>query len=491
MVFERWAGDGSAARSIDLTQVDALDTLADFYGSRDSSDVVTNVLSRAYGLGAQTAVVEQRYVDPDYRNEHSRFYSTTFRRYPSVAHRVHFFESPISAFPTQPVPFHFRNQGYLGYTVFRPVPAAPVGRTMLKASPQIEKSAIACLARDRVNLLGTDLDVTGIPFYAQDAQLSRCGHAALLSAGYYHHLTFGRPRYLPGDIADAVAAGGGWLGRLLPSPGVNIAQLCAGAFNIGLPALHYPVEQLPRLPGGGDLEATVCRYLNSRIPVVVATRTHAFLLVGYERRDNPDGGQDIRFLRQDDEVGPYEWVDQWQLDDRYGPWEHLVVPLPSKVYLSGEDAEVIGTESLREALGRSDDAADSRLLNLLDDPQGPVSYRATIMPANDYKRGVRARHLPDAVAAMVQQAQLSRYIWVVELTDRAARDNRGECVLAEVVIDTTDHARDPHPLLWRIPSGVGLQPPDAEAATFQPGLRSEGPTLAVVDTFLPHQPISP
>jgi hypothetical protein len=60
---------------------------------------------------------------------------------------------------------------YLGYSVLRRVPAAPVGRTMLRA--QYPKS-LTCMAKDEVNLFGRDLEVVGAPFVAQDAQLSRC-----------------------------------------------------------------------------------------------------------------------------------------------------------------------------------------------------------------------------------------------------------------------------------------------------------------------------
>jgi len=74
---------------VDLREAGALDYLVDEYGQRRPL-VLKQVLGHAYAAGAQTAVIEYRYIDADYRDEHSRFYSTTFRRYPSVAHRIHF-----------------------------------------------------------------------------------------------------------------------------------------------------------------------------------------------------------------------------------------------------------------------------------------------------------------------------------------------------------------------------------------------------------------
>jgi hypothetical protein len=146
-VFEEWTGSGLPVGRVDLNHAGALEALEEFYGGKDRG-VLREVLDHAYRLGAQTAFVEYRYVDADYRNEHSRFYSTTFRRYPSVAHRLHLFSSRFDPEEAPTPAFYFRNHGYLGYAVMRPVRAAPVGRTMLKAPPNIDTTAITCLAQD-------------------------------------------------------------------------------------------------------------------------------------------------------------------------------------------------------------------------------------------------------------------------------------------------------------------------------------------------------
>jgi hypothetical protein len=483
-MFDKWSAEGRTELVIDLDRTDALADLRHFYGAA-APRVLEEVLGHAYRLGAHTAVVEPRYVDADYRNEHSRFYSTTFRRYPSVAHRMHFFgDTTASLTAGEAKPFRFRNRDYVGYTVLRPVPAAPVGRTMLRTSPVVERQTIACLARDTVNLFGSDLAVVGVPFYAQDAQLSRCGQATMLTTAYYHHLAFGQPRFLPGDLADAITGSGGELGRLLPSPGLNIDQLVDAASAIGLPPVVYPLERFEA--GGLDVEATICRYLNSRLPVTVATHDHAFLIVGYERSRRGDGSSHVRFLRQDDETGPYQWVDQWRLDETYGRWQYVIAPLPPKVYLKGEEAEEIGKRTVLNTLRASGDAKDLALLARLDDPARPLSWRSAVIPSNEFKRSVSARGLRDDLAAAYQFAHLSRYVWVVELTDRVLRDERQPCVFAEAVIDATDHERDPRPLAWRLPSGFGMYLPDIDKTVPGPRPGMTEPIRSVIETFQPH-----
>jgi len=429
------------------------------------------VIAHALSVGARTAVVEYRYLDPDWRNEHREFYATTFRRYPSIAHRLHFFaESPDSLLLDPDRPAHFDGLTYLGYSVLRPVPAAPVGRTML---PSNKPEELTCLAKDRVNLFGTDLDVVGAPFVAQDAQLSRCAQATTWVTAYYHHLRFGGRRVLPGEIAAAVADNLE-VGRQVPSPGLTIGQMADAARSIGLPPLVYPLRHLAP---GESVPRVLCRYLNSGIPVTIATRSHAFVLVGYGRSRDLDDKEFLHFVRHDDEVGPYRVVD-WKLDE-HGPWEYAIVPLPPKIYLPGENAEAIGSTRIRDELDRTPTEAASQLLRRLDDPGRPLSFRSTVVLSNEFKRTLRERHYPDDVAAAYQRMQLSRFVWVVELTDRALRDAGEPCVLAEAVVDATDHVRDLHVLGWRIPGAVWGWLPDDDAHTVREPLDPTDPTISI------------
>ena len=127
MRFAEWTPE-SVAQVIDLRPPGVLlDLIAYYEGSRRA--VLEEVIGQTYTLGAQSAVVEYRYLDPDYRSEHSRFYSTTFRRYPSVAHRLHFFaEPPSDRLDDAELPATFKDLTYLGFTVLRPLPAARVPR---------------------------------------------------------------------------------------------------------------------------------------------------------------------------------------------------------------------------------------------------------------------------------------------------------------------------------------------------------------------------
>jgi hypothetical protein len=260
---------------------------------------------------------------------------------------------------------------------------------------------------------------------------------------------------LPGDIADAVPQD---IGRGTPSIGLSLYQISVASSRLGLPALVYSLQPPP---DNESLFRIACRYLNSGLPVIVGGGEHAFVLVGYERVNAGRLDERIRFFRHDDELGPYGAVDNY-LFDEYSPWEYMVVPLPSKVYLSGEEAEVVGEAHLRQALEDHASNQNNRLLTDLDDPSRPLSFRTTVMRSNDFKTGLDERGVPAPLAAVYRRMQMSRWVWIVELVDRKLRNAGDPFVLAEILVDATDHVRDRHVLAYRVPGVVAQWDPDAD-----------------------------
>ncbi len=458
--FFDWSPSAPAV-VIDLNAPGALSWLLDRYGSRNPS-VLRAVLAHAYDLGAQGAVLEFRYIDADWRSEHARFYAGTFRRYPSIAHRLHFFAEsiPNDAIDRQDS-IGFANLGYLGYVVLRPVPAAPVGRAML-VPPATHDDAVQCTSTDIVNLFGEQLSVTGAPFVAQDAMLLRCAHATLWMVAYQQHHQFGGPRVLPADLAAATEGSG--LGRSLPSEGLDLYQMTAASEAVGLPPVVYNLADPPE---GETLPRLACRYLNSGLPVIVTGGQHAFVLVGYQREDTDGPAERIVFLRHDDESGPYQRVENFAFD-YYSPWEFLFIPLPAKLYLPGEDAEAIGASLLDAALKNDPSAEAAQIRRRLASHE--VSFRSTAMLSNTFKVDLTSRSIPEPTASMYRRMQLSRWIWVIEAVDRDARNHGRPSVLAEALVDATDHSRDLRVLATRTPTEMTLWDPDRDETRRRSGL---------------------
>jgi hypothetical protein len=344
---------------------------------------------------------------------------------------------------------------YLGFVVLRPLAGARVGRVAL-TPPEELAAEITCRGKDRVNVFGTPMQIVTAPFMAQDAQLGVCAHMSLWVVAQHHHLAFDRSRQTVGEIADLVPSDLG-LGRPSPSTGLTVDQLAAGCRAMGLPALTYKCTELPR---NESIQSIVCRYLNSSMPVIVAAgERHAFTLVGYRRLKAGDPDERIHFIRQDDEAGPFQTVEDF-MHDKHGAWDWLIVPLPAKVFMPGEIAESLGREQL---LQEAENAGADGASLIQDVADGKVSFRSSVIQSNRFKTTLAQRGMNDDIIRLYHGMQLPRWVWVVEAIRRQERADRIPAVVAEAIIDATDHSRDAHVLAWRVPGTLWFWQPDDDA----------------------------
>jgi len=452
----------------------ALDVYAALFDKRLTAEALRpldRVLAVARAGGCRTIVVERNYIDLDYRSEYSAFWSRLFADKPSLVPRLHFFASELGAADVHRIP---TSDSYLGYSVLRPTEMGPVGRTLLVPPPEAQ-SAILTTVTEEPSLFGTALPVTGVPFYQQDGQLMRCAHVVAWIAHYAAASFASIPRVPTGQLALMPQAASSRY-RPLPASGLTMEQLQHLLTSVGLPALLYEVNDLAPVPGRhrhrytrlrgigpphrlrqtarndyrDRITRVVCKYLNSGLPVIVLTSgQHAFTLVGWERRE--DG--EIRLWACDDQLGPFKTVDPLDIS-RCGAWESLMVPAPEKVLLAGEAAERRALDLLAAAGLMSSNAKERRMASLSREvrPTGPTSVRARLMEGTAYKAQLDDRGLPDDVVRMFRLADLSHWVWTVEVHDRQRRDRGEHCVKAEIVFDSTSHDDDPSAHLLLTPT---------------------------------------
>ena len=80
----------------------------------------------------------------------------------------------------------FLQNSYLGFSVIRPLPGSPVGRTVLPTfGPTTQlglRREFASIREYAVHLGGFELKVSGLPFQQQDQGVSACATTALWSS---------------------------------------------------------------------------------------------------------------------------------------------------------------------------------------------------------------------------------------------------------------------------------------------------------------------
>jgi hypothetical protein len=272
------------------------------------------------------------------------------------------------------------------------------------------------------------------------------------------------------------------LSRLVPSEGLTALQIMDLLRSFELAPRFYNVKQLPsstahppwavrqsaprpansgQHPGHWDerIIQIACRYLNSGIPVLIGTLDHAFVLCGYRREPRGGGPDWIRFIRQDDQWGPYIEVSSVFADadpsgNPYAPWQLMIAPLPDKLWLPAEPAEGSGGVRLEEFATRVAPVipAARTLLDLIG--AGRLTLRTYAAPSNEWKVALDGRVAADLVREY-RTARFSRYVWVVEAVDRDARAVGQPSVLGEAIFDATSSDSDPNPLALHVP-GVAL-----------------------------------
>jgi hypothetical protein len=427
-------------------------SLLDRYSDGTSSVQLERIFNVVAERGASHLLVEQRYIDQDWRSEHTAYYAKAFRQYPSVTHRMHFFtaEPPEDLIDLRPLNGH-----YLGYTVLRPLPTAPVGRTMIVHPPELD-DAVRCESTEHLDILGWPFAVTASPFVSQDAAYLRCAHAAMWMALRNAHHRHGLPLQLPADIHDA-ATGGVIVGRETPSEGLSVQQILAGLTRLGLSPELIKVPET-RLVENNEpilgLYSVMARYINSNLPPIVVSKDHAWVPIGYTR--NKSGGNDqMTLYRHDDARGPYMRVeDPWAEPDKiHRPWRNIVLPLPAKYFMTAERAENIG----RWWFGAQIEKQERGTTTLLGTAKDRLAYTTYGIRSRDFKQSlIRRPDMPAPLTNLYRRAALPRHIWVVEVIDSHLREQGLPAVLGEVLIDPTG-SRDPteqHPCLLAAHAGA-------------------------------------
>jgi hypothetical protein len=454
----------------------AWDQLTEEYGGHDyAAAPLRRIIEIVRSLGCRAVVVENRYVDADYRSEYAAFWVSRFEDKPAFARRLHFFATELTDQQLYALPDDVE---YLGYTVIRPVPLGAVGRTVIAPPPEI-RTATLTLVRDEATLFGNRLAVHGAPFSQQDTEYLRCAHAAAWMCHYSAAARGHVGRQVTSAFVEATPAILSYE-RALPSKGMTLNQLQAVFGALGQPALFYGLGRMPQVTGVDDplpeldangeelppgywdtrMFSVIARYLNSGYPVLIGTTDHAFVIVGWYR-DSNDG--EIRFVANDDQRGPYGVITSPFTDTR-APWRSIMVPLPPKVLMSAESAETEAHKSF-SVWAVAPNAPEAWRTLGEGVRTNAVSLRVALRETNDYKLELPDRGLADEAVRDLRLARLPRYIWVVEAHDRDARTAGDPCVMAEVVFDATSNDRAPYRCALLLPGAAVTYPPDGGTVT--------------------------
>lgn len=433
-------------------------------------------------LGVQFVLVEDDYIDSDYQSEFSAYYSRSFRRYKQRCQRLHFFSdapSDVKDFDT------YAALVYFGFIVLRPTDLHPIGRTII--SPLLSdthREFVTCITETHAHLLGRRFSVSAMPFIQQDTQVGSCAHACLWMLARYMSEKFGYRKFYPAEI-NALAKAKIPLGRNYPAErGLTVDQMLDALNGMGFAAILYERESIaeealtpaldkcldkfaeeaaltPNLDKCLDknerkqsakLADIAYRYIESGLPVIIATENHAMIGVGHSYDPNIKARSALRripeFIIHDDASGPYRRLPLW--DGAFELVTEIIVISPSEATLAGEIAEKSALESIEALLSERQPETKSvgelyqELHSDLNLQYEELEYRTYLLPSTTFQQeildAVGSGDFDKRTGELILSLDYPRYVWITEVSAPdllCKKEKKERKCLGRVIVDST------------------------------------------------------
>ena len=442
------------------------------------------IASYVDSLDCRSILIERHYIDRDYIEDHSLFYSRSLYPYPNSCQRVHFFKTSVAT-TRQRLQATLRSaaagreryarecsalsgETYLGFSVIKPLAGSPVGRTILRTFPEStddgRRRVFPCIRSYEVHVNGIELTVLGLPFQEQDVGVSACATTAIWSALQKIQESESLPAATPAQITTLASRFALPFGRALPADeGLSIDQMCQSVQALGVS---------PNLLVATDLETTrghLYSALRSQIPPILILRAegvddfwHAITAVGmrllnrHKLAQAPNGlydrASELEALYvHDDRTGPYLRADLQRLpngglglnllrgrdrnDIERWTVTHVLIPTHQKIRIS--------LSTLRQ---RAVDLVGwvhigcEQLDSTYDREKNSVTFETWIARPHLYMNHLNFNDMFPATAVIQRLAErlvFPRYVGIVRL----ACPMLG---MIDVLIDTTSTSRNMH-----------------------------------------------
>lgn len=295
------------------------------------SDQATYLRRYLEDLDAATIVTEPYYFDRDYLAELAAFYSLSAHGYPNVCRRLHFFSEAFDrgelerAIANDAAAVLRLRASYLGFVVVRPIPASPLGRTVVRWYHDRDAASaprIMTPSRDYdCHVAGLRLTVQGLAWQQQDSAVGTCATVALWSM--LHSSAIAGYHALPttAQVTRAAHRTAGSGRRVFPNAGLDIEQLCEAIKEFDLSPVVVPGDivrdgQVVRF-SRERFAASCTAMIRSGFPVLLLGEldgsAHATCAVGF-RSSNPPTAARGNVVHHDANV-PFIYIH----DDNLGP----------------------------------------------------------------------------------------------------------------------------------------------------------------------------
>ena len=433
-------------------------------------------------IGARCMTIEEVYIDRDFMEDHGLFYSRSFQPYNAACKRLQFFRTGPGETErlieellecgrsTTRESFRkacrkFSDKNYCGFSVIKPLPGCPVGRTVLRPYPSESEDGRRSFdsTRDYVShLCGIELTVNGLAFQQQDTGVSACATTALWSSLQKARELEPVGSATPAQITVLATRFSLPFGRPMPSDGLTIEQMCGAVNALGL------APTLARAVGFEETRSQLYTAISAGFaPILILKHVetenyHAVVVAGMKVNEPHAGAKidenvydlsgDLKAIYiHDDRHGPFlranikRFSKEMRLDlvtpEETWVVTHIVLPVHSKIRVSLAMITQVAVEIAQAALSFREAFLNAGTLPGLpessEDPlvlaQPRVSFETSIVKAYRYVESVLLQTptvSSSVVRALARDLPLPRYVGLIRFSTSFAGK-------FDLLIDTT------------------------------------------------------
>lgn len=434
----------------------------------------------AHSTGAQTILLQEAVLDPDFLEEYEAFYSKQQRTVSRLCRRAHFFAAPAPQISqdasdgerTEQV-LAFIDQAadeaqsqYLGFITIRPLRHAPVGATILVPAPS---GPVTCVDTFPVHIAGREFQVTGTPYLQQDNAVGACAQASIWIALRTLRRRVGNAAFSPAELTVA-ATKHYTLNRVFPGRhGLTASQMLEAIRSAGHDPLIFDLDGTPPDNVADRAIAFATPYLESGLPVILALNNidagggHALTAIGYSESDvgepfpknitihNDNTGCYLSIAAQPIAPGGYA----------LNQTVSLITPLPDGICTTAAEAESLSVSALRMGL------PILKSIPSIENSMGPgntipLAARIFLSTRHSFRRwATESQDIDQATRTIYRTLELPKFVWILEIHN-AALFQRGSLAaksrLGEVVLDASADALHGDALVLARISGLVFGP---------------------------------
>lgn len=484
-----------------LDEDDGWTVLEDMLAGTSDAPISSNVITQLKNAGAKTVIIENGYLDKDFTDMFSRFYSLTFKRHTKVCKRLFIFDDALDLSFEQLPPDKMNElisekgqKTLISVIVVRPVEEAPINSIASNPKVVLAKWHANLLIKAKLtnHILGASIDIVANEMTQQDQRVGSCAQASIWGVTRHIHNRHKGPWVSIPEITEHATSKIGFsLSQSLPtgSDFLPVNDIAGALKALGTVPYGYSANVVDGKLDWANLvpQEIINRYLDSGIPLIVgiqftdSEQGHSVVATGRVRNKTPQNNPgDARtfaefythFLINDDQNGPnlfmpinnneakgppghrFEWEvnnspKHINIDDNVN---YIIVPLPSKVYLLAEKAEDIAWDLLKFF---DDDDYEFWLGTAEGDytslSQYSANFRKEIRNGNviartyltygwKYKERALKNNLEINLKYIIRDLELPRYVWVTEFGTFDSLNNIDPVnrrIFSHAVIDAT------------------------------------------------------